>query len=42
MSDAEPVDTPELPFHETDGLLKAGGRIQEYLWDDSDDEDDDL
>ena len=34
--------SPELPFHETDGLLKAGRRIQEYLWDDSDDEDDDL
>jgi len=34
--------SPELPFHETDGLLKAGGRIQEDLWDDSDDEDDDL
>lgn len=32
--------SPDLPFHETDGLLRAGSRIQDDIWVDQDDEDD--
>jgi len=34
--------SPDLPFHEVDGLIRAGERVQDDIWDDSDDEDDDL